>query len=250
MTASLPIQPRLVSKKATTTATANQALPRFQLRKRSPVPEKPVGFNAVNSAFLSGLFADVALFGNNKEQDSSKRSIRDDTRLDPQAQGPITKKSRLSLAHSISRCAMSVKNLEGLVSPTACDTDYFDPIVRQDSLHLQLSCVGCGSDSISSAIAFPHLPATVSQSSCGGLTRNLSDLQSSVAENETAETYGWFVEVDADGPCNVIKDPYQDAAKNTLAFSAATAPCADDHADEVEWAKAADTVDDVLGDFF
>ena len=256
MTASTSTQPRLGSKTAATTtaATANQALlPRFQLRKRSTVLEKPLGFNAVNSAFLSGLFADVA--HTTEDSSSSKRSTRDDARLDQHFQaGPTTKKSRISLAHSISRCAMSVKNLEGMVSPTACDTDFFDPIVlaRQDSLLLQLSCVGASTGD--SAIAFPHLPATISQSSCSGsLTRNLSDLQSSVAENEMAETYGWFVEVDADGPIHVVKDPYQDAAaaaKNTLAFSAATAPCADDHADEVEWAKAADTVDDVLGDFF
>ena len=39
-------------------------------------------------------------------------------------------------------------------------------------------------------------------------------------------------------------------SSNDLAFLAPTAPLACNHDEEVEWAKAADTVDDVLGDFF
>jgi hypothetical protein len=253
------------------------SLPRFQLRKRSTAaapPAKPTkGLPAVNSAFLSGLFADVALFTSLDEENqdinkntttssSSKRPNRDDTRLDAP---PFTKKSRVSKgaavqARSISRCNMSTRDLRILESPTTCSTNYFDDdssyLLREDSLHLQLSCVGCFDTDASSSLAFPHLPATVSQSSCGSLTRNVSDLQSSVTENENAETYGWFVEMDSDGPSTILaesQDSYEGTTtnnKNTLAFCAATAPCADDHADEVEWAKAADTVDDVLGDFF
>ena len=44
--------------------------------------------------------------------------------------------------------------------------------------------------------------------------------------------------------------PTAASSSTTLAFSAATAPNAVSHDAEVEWAKAADTVDDVLGDFF
>ena len=46
-------------------------------------------------------------------------------------------------------------------------------------------------------------------------------------------------------------DPYAAACGvQGLAFQAHTAPKASNHDAEVEWAKAADTVDDVLGDFF
>jgi hypothetical protein len=40
------------------------------------------------------------------------------------------------------------------------------------------------------------------------------------------------------------------ASTDDLAFKAPTAPKATNYDAELEWAKAADTVDDVLGDFF
>lgn len=224
----------------------SSSLPRFQLRKRAAEKcEKAVGFNTVNSAFLSGIFADVALVAEDGTT-SSKRPHGDDTRLEATT---LNKRSRVSMTRSISRCARSVKNLAELISPVTCSTDYFDRQLssnhRENSLHMQLSCL---SSDAATLLAFPHLPATVSQSSCGGLTRNISDLQSSVIENAIKETYGWFIEMDSEGPSCTSANPYD--PKTRLAFSAATAPCADNHDDEVEWAKAADTVDDVLGDFF
>lgn len=46
-------------------------------------------------------------------------------------------------------------------------------------------------------------------------------------------------------------DPYfHKESTDCLAFSASTAPKASNHDAQVEWAKAADTVDDVLGDLF
>jgi hypothetical protein len=236
-------EPKIMPSLHTDNAKAS-ALPRFQLRKRSFSirPEKPVGLSSMNSAFLSGLFAEIAM-PSTKDPHSSKRSSRDDTRLE--ADAPC-KKSRVSMARSISRCDLSVTNLGRMVSPTACATDFFNDkpayFSGEDSLHMPLS------SDVATSLAFPHLPATVSQSSCGSLTRNISDLQSSVTENEEKETYGWFVEMDSEAPKAVV-DPY-DESKNRLAFSAVTAPCAGNHDDEVEWAKAADTVDDVLGDFF
>ncbi|GKY93955.1 hypothetical protein MPSEU_000362400 [Mayamaea pseudoterrestris] len=273
MTASYSNASRIIAANETTSNCNSSTLPRFQLRKRSTAAAaaaKPTnGFPAVNSAFLSGLFADVAATSTNElnktTTTSHKRLNRDDPRLD----ASTNKKSRLSIkAPSISRCSLSVKNLQHiLVSPTTSSTDYFfneqQPCIhRQDSLHLQLSCVGESSDNVmdSALLAFPHLPAIVSSSSCDAskslLTRNhiqYTDLQSSVTENapDDIETYGWFVEMDADEPCAGSVTPATAATdKTALAFCAATAPCADDHSDDVAWAKAADTVDDVLGDFF
>jgi len=130
-------------------------------------------------------------------------------------------------------------------------------------------------------LAFPHLPATISNSSCGNnttnslhapsyslLTRNLSDLQSSLREtlnlqSDLEPAYGWFVVVDPDSdnardsaPSKLHKSMVGSSESTSagLAFVAPTAPqhtpAVDDHDDEVMWAKAADTVDDVLGDFF
>lgn len=99
--------------------------------------------------------------------------------------------------------------------------------------------------------AFPHLPATISATSCNTLTRNQSDLQSSLAENSDKESYGWFVEMDGEYARDTTPAIYESSNKNNdLAFKAHTAPKASNYDAELEWAKAADTVDDVLGDFF
>jgi hypothetical protein len=47
-------------------------------------------------------------------------------------------------------------------------------------------------------LAFPNLPNTLSNSSCSNLPRNLSDLQTSLAENNDKKAYEWFVPVDED----------------------------------------------------
>lgn len=97
------------------------------------------------------------------------------------------------------------------------------------------------------------LPASVSESSyVSTLTRKVSDLQSSVDENSNEEEkYGWFVEIDNTPSVHptVALDPYA-SSSNNLAFQAPTAPVCANQDEELEWAQAADTVDDVLGDFF
>lgn len=82
------------------------------------------------------------------------------------------------------------------------------------------------------------------------MSRVTSDLEQVTQEEDGSakESYGWFVEMDDADFTVASADPY--APAKDLAFSAHTAPKADNHDAEVEWAKAADTVDDVLGDFF
>ncbi|KAL3942394.1 MAG: hypothetical protein SGARI_000279, partial [Bacillariaceae sp.] len=105
-------------------------------------------------------------------------------------------------------------------------------------------------------LAFPNLPATISDSSCStGLTREA--LARHVPASETATessgsspSFGWFVDLD-DGD---HRDTTPSSSKTTalthavstenLAFHAPTAPkrtASDDT--EIEWAQAADTVD-------
>lgn len=263
------------------------ALPTLSLRKRAVSGDRdsPNPLPTVNSAFLSGLFADVAEIEaesstepSHEEDDNVVAPSFEEHFLEPSTMNarPL-KKSRLSLSRSISRCGRSFMNLNVLQSPTAA-TEIFEftsqssaaktmktSLCREDSLAFQLQCVSsCDSNATQDAtsastkvttglvgdLVFPHLPATISNSSCNTLTRNLSDLQTSLSETEDKECYGWFVEME-DGVPTVrdAADPYYPKMSD-LAFKAPTAPNAINHDEEVEWAKAADTVDDVLGDFF
>lgn len=123
-------------------------------------------------------------------------------------------------------------------------------------------------------IAFPTLPATVSASSCSSNNLTQTSVQaaqvletppstesSDVEGSEQGDTYGWFVEMDeehvqqrflaveaATESCKAIANP-PDA---NLTFRTATVAnqVTVELDSEVEWAKAADTVDDVLGELF
>lgn len=260
--------------------------PQFNLRKRSNDHSK-MNLSSYNSAFLSGLFADVARVTRaDMEQPTEASEVPsvpvEDSRLDPSL--PV-KRSRPSLNKSFSRCGCSYKNFAEVSSPkgvdafpspassAACKT--FEPncsssMERMNSLHFQLNCVNPSASpkSVKSVIdiidmAFPHLPATVSNSSCDkqqDLTQTsdqpVSDLETPSSNEPTKESYGWFVELDDgdedDDIRHVASDPYSRTNSSLdLAFSAPTAPKRLSQIDaEVEWAKAADTVDDVLGDFF
>lgn len=123
----------------------------------------------------------------------------------------------------------------------------------------------------------PNLPVTVSNNSCqpsnlaSPYTASCDDRgfrRVSITSNEevvkgcsgssnptSGEGYGWFVQTDSDdsGPAREIAQSVygsSDSSKDELAFRAPVAPKRDDDQAELEWAAAADTVDDVLGDFF
>lgn len=71
---------------------------------------------------------------------------------------------------------------------------------------------------------------------------------------DSGESYGWFVRTDCDDSDCVGAEvnPYSNQKAADLAFSASVAPIRTTSADEQElaWCTAADTVDDVLADFF
>lgn len=280
---------------------------RFSLKKRSNDQAKMASYN---SAFLSGLFADVARVSSSQDEEespatpaiddsASTTATKEEIRLD---QTLPSKRSRVSLTKSLSRCSRSCKNLAEVISPVGVEafeseapmsvlnSESIAPgcspsMERMNSLHFQLNCVDPSPSpkSVKSVIdiidmAFPHLPATVSDSSCSrsespkqllqqqDLTQ-VSDQQ--VSDSETSSTpsadatatgekdsYGWFVELETDDQPDSDQDLPIDPYKRTsssmdLAFTAPTAPKRISNVEaEVEWAKAADTVDDVLGDFF
>jgi len=271
---------------------------KFHLKKRKA--ELPT---ALSNGFLSGLFDDLRaqqsedIEAEKSNTPATATTTANEALLD---QSVPNKRSRVSLlTKTLSRCAGSCKNFSSQVSsPAGVDdfgendttvTSYFtEPsycspsMERMNSLHFQLNCVDASPSpkSVKSVVdiidmAFPHLPATVSDSSCSraaspkpqqqqDLTRG-SDQQ--VSESETfnsisaddvasgKDTYGWFVDLDSveeDSDHSDSVDPYQrNTSSLDLAFTAPTAPKRISNVEaEVEWAKAADTVDDVLGDFF
>jgi hypothetical protein len=275
--------PRANQSPVSAITTQTTSVPRFTLRKRSERPKTTL--STVNSAFLSGLFADVAKtqveFENADSQDISPEDS------DPRTNQSLpAKKIRVSMTKAMGRSCKSMMSLrDALVSPPSSpdppsrDTvNLFDVLSfpatpvsdmeRKDSLLFQLHCVSSSSSNESSVapstktildaatLEFPHLPATISATSCNTLTRNSSDLQSSTTEKSQKESYGWFVEMDEEEeenghvPTSTTTAPYVSTSVGELTFKAPTASKASNHDAEVEWAKAADTVDDVLGDFF
>lgn len=237
----------------------------FNLRKRT-IDDKPaVVMASYNSAFLSGLFADIAKA--NSESTTSVSCQDEDPRLDP---SKSIKKSRSTMSRSISRCGKSFCDLNSISPPKTptnfstsatvspdqeCTRRFLSP---QGSASGEIHCVSSASSNESEScflgkLAFPQLPATISNPSCNvevTLTRKVSFSQPPLDAEKTKESYGWFVEMDDEVQTLPPKtDPFKTSSPD-LAFVAATAPKSVNYDAEVEWAKAADTVDDVLGDFF
>jgi hypothetical protein len=254
---------------------------RFNLKKKSFRGKKlAVNLSSYNSDFLDGIFADVASVSDSTEA-CGKRASTAASDEDWTASLPPSKKSRPSMQNSLSRVPMSARNLSLLAKSPKGINEFFgthssnsqandcleSPGLKchQDSLQFQLSCVSnafessCGQSAglsmptVGSAatLAFPNLPATVSDSSChAGLTRVKLVRQASVPEKPNKESFGWFVDLDEHlSPESNYNLPYT-VSSDSLAFQAPTAPKAVNDHEELEWAQAADTVDDVLGDFF
>ena len=260
--------------------------PRFSLRKRSIRKDSDmVNLSSYNSDFLSGLFADVAKVNVLSELNIPQK--RGYEQIDSALTGSAIcrKKSRKSLNRCLSRVDASSTNLAQISqvqSPKGINE--FFRASRKDlvsharkslaqsnhneSLAFQLNCVS-GDDCISAAtnsniqstsvgdaarVAFPNLPTTISDSSCdAGLTRAQLVRPVSTPENDTKESFGWFVDLDDHQSTPDLEAPpclHHAVSCDDLAFQAPTAPKRVNDDAEVEWAKAADTVDDVLGGFF
>lgn len=226
----------------------DRPVPRINLRKRS----SPEAFEAsdftipqVTSAFLSSLFYEV-------NHDSERLSNEN-------AQPP--KKARMTPTRS---CKSVCRNLGTMdrqsCSPTTTNTGFFD---QENDAPKDVSWDGNQASCISSSsqdpvdvngLTFPGLPPTVSDPSCSQPTLNFeTDQQLSVNENSSEddkETYGWFVVVDDEE--DILYKPTTEAMAETpkdLAFRAPLPPMPTVY-DDVKWAQAADTIDDVLADFF
>ena len=202
-----------------------------------------------NSAFLENLFEDIA--ASSSEEESNKDMLQDvgssvETPLLSMAvpsNHNLYKRRRVSTNKSLGRCTKSLANLASL-------TDF-------------------GSKNKSSGLltGFPtttkpkpqkDLPATVSASYSFTLDLALikqDRIKQDKEEKSQQDDFGWFVDTDDQDEHGVrayVSEDFGGKADVPLAFSAATAPRVDtrDLQAEVDWAQAADTVDEVLGDFF
>jgi len=264
---------------------------RFTLRKRSIRHNSDgVHISTYNSDFLNGIFADVAKISELSDSEGSLKRGPGHLGANPSDDEPSHivydspyKKRCTALNRSISRSRCSIMNLADLddvqapsakpdFSRSSTDLDEsmspgFDEIqpvakpslkdhTHHDSLAFQLGCVaGLDSNTTSTdaaaGIAFPNLPASVSDSSCSaGLTRVNLIKQASSPEKKLKESFGWFVDLDDNQSSETRGVLSYSVSSGDLPFQAPTAPKRHNNDAEVEWAKAADTVDDVLGDFF
>lgn len=240
---------------------------RFHIKKRkaldldSPQPNTSIG-HTINTDFLSGIFEDIA----NAQQASNDPHVSGQG-TDP-TYGPLTKKPRSSsLARSLSRCPKSFACLHTVSDecmdttlPPSEDSIKQPPSPSEDENNAQAVEAATIIDTIFdiNMPLFPNLPVSVSTSSNSSNNLTQTPVQA-VAKSETIshvegspqgvkDGYGWFVETedeDLSSPVDLLKE-----ARKDIAFSVAAAPKSHNHEAELEWARAADTVDDVLADFF
>jgi hypothetical protein len=240
-------------------------------------PSQPF-LSSYGSAFLSGIFADIAESG---EEDSpameeggeglSAGYYEDDTNTNASISlEPRPKKSRTNPSSTFGGHLKSYKALAGL-------TEGADSSVNATAMELSPSVVSPRPNISSTAIkiqlfndqvrelqdlafpSLPRLPVTVSSSSFSS-----SDAVGAVvtprqedASSSDPDQYGWFVSMDDDeGSSDDETSPpmFLPNTKPDLAFKAMVAPRPpkpEENQDiEVQQALAADTIDDVLGDLF
>lgn len=212
------------------------------------------------SAFLSGIFADIAETSTDEPQDLVNSAATADHPMEAcydtappleLDQQPSNKKARTSTSTSFSR-QKSYKCLSSALAEGTVVSEVLSPSVISPSPRFNTSTVKFN-DQVRELqdMAFPSLPkmpATVSATS-------LPHLESGASKEEVdGPSYGWFVATDDDA--NVDQNSSSgsmflpDVNPSDLAFKAITAPSGGNQEVEVQRALAADTVDDVLGDFF
>jgi len=254
----------------------------IHLKKRKcNLSDKVLDQSTFNSDFLSGIFQDLAEANfHNPTPMSSDTSEAHLIDSDSIASSRPNKRARFS-----SSSLSSTKSFSNLSAQTSSDStvssslssllatqasaEISNPVTTENTAARIVDTVF--NNSLCN-IGFPCLPTAVSESSCS--SNNLTQtavhaaqvletaLTSNVeGEQEEKDEYGWFVEMDEDS-LHKRFDAVDDAAKNCRAMACEApadltfAPNLTPKKPEIEldsevvWAKAADTVDDVLGAIF
>lgn len=240
-------------------------------RKRSSTrisssPKSQPFLSSYGSAFLSGIFADIADVSDDQPQhgsaDAQCGGVPAET-ADNGSSEPCHKKARSSASTSFGRQPKSNMALAGLaegahevsspsvVSPrvnTSATLNFpnFNDQVRelQDMAFPSL----------------PQIPISVSSSSCSAVSSQaLAPFPPAIGgepqEEQDSPSYGWFVSTDEDETVTPAQlepssSPSFLGIQPDLAFKAVTVPEAGNQDIIVQQALAADTIDDVLGDLF
>lgn len=221
--------------------------PKLTLRKRN----SDFALTSYNSAFLEDLFDDIAA----AQEDEAKTESPDPS---PTTEATLSvaypsdhslaKRRRVSTNKSLGRCGQSLANLA-----SCADLASFRMGVRKKS-----SVVIAPKFAASKAPPKTELVATVSASLSFNLDLGLAeDSKPEESKNEKCQQgdFGWFIDTDDQEDFGFQKGLSASSSAPALvplAFSASTAPVgpSEEQQAEVEWAQAADTVDEVLGDFF
>lgn len=203
--------------------------------------------SSYGSAFLSGIFADIA---EAQDEDVSNGNPQDSSSFER-----LAKKSRPSNpAFHPKKSFMALNKMEGDMSPVSSPS-VISPRSQKSSMKIELF-----NDQVRELqnLAFPSLPglpAAVSSSSCTTATSGAVVTPRDGESDQDQDSFGWFVATDDDGVSSVDDAPspmFLPLAKPDLAFRVPTAaaPMKENFDMEVQQALAADTIDDVLGDLF
>ena len=224
-----------------------------------PSPRKKARISPTRSlARCSKSYASLAHFGTVTDRmgDSSTRTSTDSYVENPEATNDLGESTRswngptASFSPSVPTAANAKDMLADTIFPhlPATVSDSFNP-----SADLSAQAAACNAAPESNN--YENSPVEPEQDSTT-TANSTEEKEEDGVDADAKEGYGWFLALDDNEDHSTIdayaKDPAHGSSADLLAFQAPVSAVAS-HSDaqaEVEWAKAADTIDDVLGDFF
>lgn len=243
-------------------------------RKRSSArialfPKSQPFLSSYGSAFLSGIFADIAEASDDQSQHgpavAQYGAVPAAGSADSSDSEPRRKKARSTAVTSFGRQPNSHMASAGLSEGAFSEVSSASVVsLRPNTSTPKIQDFNDQVRELQD-MAFPSLPQipiTVSSSSCSAASWQASAPQPwSVGEIKTSEeqdslSYGWFVSTDADESdtademVTTTTPTFLPGTEPGLAFKTLTAPDAGNEDLVVQQALAADTIDDVLGDLF
>lgn len=202
------------------------------------------------SAFLSGIFADIA---------QASVEVGPQESAAPKSDGPHPKKPRFQASTSLGRQSNSCKALasqaDGEVEAKAAlspASAVVSPRPKMSALKIQLFNNQVRELQDMAFPSLPNIPTAISSGSCTTSSSAITPRNVDEGEHGDSPSYGWFVSIDSDADLGdnsiASSSGFLPNTKPDLAFKAVANPSIQDM--EVQQALAADTIDDVLGDFF
>jgi hypothetical protein len=238
--------------------------PKRSSSRISSSPKSQPFLSSYGSAFLSGIFADIAQASDDLPKLSSAVAQASAVQTANTCNEPCTKKARTTALTSFGRQLKSHIALDGLAEGVISEVHPSDAPPR---LNTSTHNIQNFNDQVRELqdMAFPslpQLPTTVSSSSFSTASVPIFSPCSSVAvggmdlDDQDSPSYGWFVSTDVDETDpphrreTLVSSMFLPDSKPDLAFKTVTAPRAGNQDLVVQQALAADTIDDVLGDLF